>query len=89
MLFLCIRHILSDFIFVNRYAGEFRVDNSLFGELKLVIDNDSGTYAPPVADLPRLKALIENNFPGIVVEALDREDENSQRTRKEILGLWM
>ncbi|CAI5700770.1 hypothetical protein KXD40_008013 [Peronospora effusa] len=71
------------------YAGEFRVDNSLFGEPKLVIDNDSGTYAPPVADLPLLKALIENNFPGIAVEALGREDEDLQRKRKEILDLWM
>ncbi|CAI5712867.1 unnamed protein product [Peronospora destructor] len=81
------KHMLhSGAAFSVLYAGEFRVDKSRFGELKLVIDNDSGTYAPPVVDLPRLKALIENNFPGIAVEASDREDEELQRTRKEILN---
>ncbi|CAI5721188.1 unnamed protein product [Hyaloperonospora brassicae] len=70
------------------YAGEFRVDNHLFGEPRLIIDNDSGTYAPPKAVLPRVKALIENNFPGIAVEALDREDAGVQQRRKEILALW-
>ena len=75
-------------MFAYRYAGEFRVDNHLFGAPKLIIDNDSGTYAPPKAVLPRVKALIENNFPGIAVEALDREDEGVRRTRKEILELW-
>lgn len=73
---------------MDRYAGEFRIDDNLFEESKLIIDNDSGTYAPPKEDLPRLKALMENNFPGLVVEALDRENENLQRTRKAILNSW-
>ncbi|KAH7459550.1 uncharacterized protein KRP23_15110 [Phytophthora ramorum] len=83
------KHMLhSGAAFSVLYAGEFRVDNYLFDEPKLVIDNDSGTYAPPKADLPQLKALIENNFPGILVDALDREDEDQQKTRKEILDSW-
>jgi hypothetical protein len=64
------------------------VDNYLFGEPTLVIDNDSGTYAPPKEDLPQLKALMESNFPGLSVEALDRENEDLQKTRKEILDSW-
>ncbi|KAG6618644.1 uncharacterized protein IUM83_01087 [Phytophthora cinnamomi] len=72
------------------YTGEFRMNNYLFvfGETKLIIDNDSGTYAPPKEDLPLLKALIENNVPGIVVEELDREHEDLQRTCTEILDSW-
>ncbi|CAH0476973.1 unnamed protein product [Peronospora belbahrii] len=83
------KHMLhSGAAFSVLYAGEFRVDNVLFGEPKLIIDNDSGTYAPPAAILPQLKALIEDNFPQIAVEALDRENEYLQQTRKEILNLW-
>ncbi|RLN66161.1 hypothetical protein BBJ29_008215 [Phytophthora kernoviae] len=70
------------------YAGEFRIETDLFGEPKLIIDNDSGTYAPPKEDLPRLRALFENNFPGISVEALDRDAEGQQASRKEILDSW-
>lgn len=80
------KHMLhSGAAFSVLYAGEFRVDDHLFGEPKLVIDNDSGTYAPPKEDLPRLVALMENNFPGMAVEAVDRENQESQRIRKEIL----
>ncbi|KAL7683820.1 putative C2 domain-containing protein [Plasmopara halstedii] len=83
------KHMLhSGAAFSVMYAGEFHIDDNLFGEPKLVIDNDSGTYAPPKEDLPRLKALMENNFPGLAIEALDRENENSQRTRKAILDSW-
>ena len=67
---------------------KFRVDNHLFGEPKLIIDNDSGTYAPPKAVLSPVKALIETDFPGIAVEALDHEDAGVQQRRKEILALW-
>ncbi|EEY58867.1 C2 domain-containing protein, putative [Phytophthora infestans T30-4] len=84
------KHMLhSGAAFSVLYAGESRVDNYLFGEPKLVIDNDSGTYAPPKEDLPQLKALMEDNFPGMTVEALNRENEEQQKTRKEILGSWM
>ncbi|RLN72460.1 hypothetical protein BBJ28_00019726 [Nothophytophthora sp. Chile5] len=70
------------------YAGEFRIETDLFGEPKLIIDNDSGTYAPPKEDLPQLKALFEDNFPGISIEALDRDNEELQKTRTEILESW-
>ncbi|KAF4317083.1 hypothetical protein G195_009360 [Phytophthora kernoviae 00238/432] len=71
------------------FAGEFRIETDLFGEPKLVIDNDSGTYAPPKEDLPQLKALFESNFLGISVEALDRDAEGHQESRKKILDSWL
>ncbi|KAI8474527.1 MAG: hypothetical protein J3K34DRAFT_456711 [Monoraphidium minutum] len=36
-----------------------------------VVDNNSGTYAPPGDRLPAMKALLEDNFPGLRVEAVD------------------
>jgi hypothetical protein len=42
---------------------------------EFVIDNNSGTYAPDKMLLPEVKELFEFNFPGLVVHALDREDE--------------
>ncbi|KAG1712856.1 hypothetical protein DVH05_000591 [Phytophthora capsici] len=84
------KHMLhSGAAFSILYAGEFFVENNLFGEPKLSINNDSGTYAPPKEDLPHLKALIEDNFPGMAVEALDRDNEDLQKTRKEILDSWL
>jgi hypothetical protein len=54
------------------FAGEFVIvkknDN---GEYKLVIDNNSGTYAPVEKNLPKLKTLLTLNFPGLEVETLD------------------
>ncbi|KAI9909077.1 hypothetical protein PsorP6_015294 [Peronosclerospora sorghi] len=83
------KHMLhSGAAFSVLYAGEFRIEECLFGEPKLLIDNDSGTYAPPDADLPQLQALVENNFPGITVEAVSRTDERSQRARNAILESW-
>lgn len=83
------KHMLhSGAAFSVLYAGEFRIDDDLFGEPKLVIDNDSGTYAPPKEDLPHLKALMEHNFPGLIVDASDRENEHSQIIRKAILESW-
>ncbi|GLC65386.1 hypothetical protein PLESTF_000287900 [Pleodorina starrii] len=40
------------------------------GGWTLLIDNNSGTYAPPARQLPPLAALLEHNFPGLRVEAL-------------------
>ncbi|KAL4088204.1 hypothetical protein PRIC1_012630 [Phytophthora ramorum] len=83
------KHMLhSGAAFSVLYAGEFRVDNDTPGEPKLIIDNNSGTYAPPMEDLPHVKALLENNFPGIECEALDQHEEALQQARKEILALW-
>ncbi|KAJ3159782.1 hypothetical protein HDU86_001434 [Geranomyces michiganensis] len=41
---------------------------------ELVIDNNSGTYAPPKEYLASLAGLLRHNFPGLRVRALDRED---------------
>jgi len=43
-------------------------------EWELVIDNNSGTFAPDKALLPQLKQLLEYNFPGFTIHAFDRED---------------
>ncbi|GFR48321.1 hypothetical protein Agub_g10204 [Astrephomene gubernaculifera] len=40
------------------------------GGWTLVIDNNSGTYAPTEALLPALKGLLEYNFPGLQVEVV-------------------
>lgn len=42
---------------------------------ELVIDNNSGTYAPDKKLLPALKGLFEFNFPGLRVVALDYQDD--------------
>lgn len=43
-------------------------------EWELVIDNNSGTYAPDKTLLPVLRRLLEYNFPGFTIHAWDRED---------------
>ncbi|KAG8905921.1 hypothetical protein FRB99_008001 [Tulasnella sp. 403] len=71
-----------------RYSGEFhwrpmvpggwggydesQTDDSV--EWELVIDNNSGTYAPDKAMLPAVKGVIEHNFPGLKVLAIDHGD---------------
>ncbi|KAF9062222.1 hypothetical protein BDP27DRAFT_1336913 [Rhodocollybia butyracea] len=47
---------------------------------EVIIDNNSGTYSPDKAMLPTLKALLEHNFPGIGVQAFDREDEELKQS---------
>lgn len=49
-----------------RYAGEFHVRQDK-GRHVLVVDNNSGTYAPPKEFLPHMKSLLEYNFPGLKV----------------------
>jgi len=49
---------------------------------ELVIDNNSGTYAPSRELLPALRALLEHNFPGFPVCALDREDPGLKESRE-------
>ncbi|KAG8961223.1 hypothetical protein FRC03_005653, partial [Tulasnella sp. 419] len=71
-----------------RYSGEFHWRPAIGGwnnfqeqmddssvAWEIVFDNNSGTYAPDKQMLPALRALIEYNFPGLQVLALDREDE--------------
>ncbi|KAG6808254.1 hypothetical protein H0H92_004726 [Tricholoma furcatifolium] len=51
-------------------------------EWELVIDNNSGTYAPDKTLLPQLRELLEFNFPGFNIYAWDREDPNLQESRE-------
>ncbi|TFK35469.1 hypothetical protein BDQ12DRAFT_655597 [Crucibulum laeve] len=77
-----------------RYSGEFHPrpeggwdkfsddipDDQVHWEL--VIDNNSGTYAPDPAMLPKLKELLEYNFPGFKIFALDHEDSKLVESRE-------
>lgn len=49
---------------------------------ELVIDNNSGTYAPDKEMLPLLRALLEYNFPGLTVYALHHEDDELKKSRE-------
>ncbi|KAG5932192.1 hypothetical protein E4U53_001439 [Claviceps sorghi] len=49
---------------------------------QLMIDNDSGTYRPDKSILPRLKAFLEKNFPGLGVVAMHWEDERLQEMKQ-------
>jgi len=49
---------------------------------ELVIDNNSGTYSPSKDMLPALKALLEHNFPGLGIVALDHADEELKKSRE-------
>ncbi|KAG8878267.1 hypothetical protein FRB97_002666 [Tulasnella sp. 331] len=79
-----------------RYSGEFHwrpvVDGYWGGfhetnpnddgsvQWELVIDNNSGTYCPDKNMLPKLKSLIEYNFPGLKVAALDHGDPDLKKS---------
>lgn len=66
------------------YSGEFRLfrDEHHNGDWTLLIDNNSGTYAPKKEDLPKVRALFERNFPDLVVVALDHEDPHLKEIRQ-------
>ncbi|KAH8832955.1 hypothetical protein DL96DRAFT_1584066 [Flagelloscypha sp. PMI_526] len=78
-----------------RYSGEFhpRPKGGWGGfhddiqdtdiDWELVIDNNSGTYAPDKQLLPQLKEFLEYNFPGFTIYALDREDPMLQQSVKD------
>lgn len=77
-----------------RYSGEFHPrpeggwdkfsddtpDESVNWEL--VIDNNSGTYAPDKNLLPKVKGLLEYNFPGFAIFALDHGEEALKQSRE-------
>ncbi|KAJ6567066.1 hypothetical protein B0H19DRAFT_1258225 [Mycena capillaripes] len=77
-----------------RYSGEFHPrprggwkafsDETPDEDVKweIVVDNNSGTYSPDKNLLPQLKALLEYNFTGITVYALDREDPELTESRE-------
>lgn len=79
---------------VVRYSGEFHPRPaggwSRFSEdtpddaidWELVIDNNSGTYAPDKNMLPALKGLLEHNFEGFRFFALDHGDKELQESRE-------
>lgn len=57
------------------YSGEFTVvDKGQGNGYLLVIDNNSGTYAPSKDDLPLLQQLMQFNFPDIEIKAVDFND---------------
>ncbi|KAF9932039.1 hypothetical protein FBU30_009103 [Linnemannia zychae] len=58
------------------FAGEFRLfkgENHNSGWM-LLIDNNSGTYAPKKDELHKVQQLFQLNFPDLIVRAVDRED---------------
>ena len=57
------------------YSGEFHFQEVRErNTMKLIIDNNSGTFGPDKNDLPRVAELFRRNFPGLEVEALDYAD---------------
>jgi len=75
-----------------RYSGEFHPrpvggwenfsDETSDEDVKweLVIDNNSGTYSPDKSLLPQLKALLEYNFPGFAIFAMDHSDPELKKS---------
>ncbi|KAF9196159.1 hypothetical protein BGZ50_001855 [Haplosporangium sp. Z 11] len=67
------------------YSGEFRLfmDENHHGDWTLLIDNNSGTYAPKKKDLHKVREAFQLNFPDLVVIALDHEDDYLKEIRAE------
>jgi len=58
-----------------RCAGEFHFQPNENGSYKLILDNNSGTYAPTLEHLDCLKRTLERNFPGLEIEIYDFKSE--------------
>ena len=78
-----------------RYSGEFHprpaggwaafdehAQSDADVQWEFVYDNNSGTYAPDAALLPRLRDLLMCNFPGFEVVVLDRLDPALEESRE-------
>lgn len=66
------------------YAGEFCImpDEDAPGGHKLVLDNNSGTYAPPARHLPLMAQLFASNFSDLVVETVAVGDSRLEHYHK-------
>eukprot|EP00005_Dracoamoeba_jomungandri_P007109 CAMPEP_0174275926 /NCGR_PEP_ID=MMETSP0439-20130205/60104_1 /TAXON_ID=0 /ORGANISM="Stereomyxa ramosa, Strain Chinc5" /LENGTH=126 /DNA_ID=CAMNT_0015368099 /DNA_START=24 /DNA_END=404 /DNA_ORIENTATION=- len=67
-----------------RYSGEFHIHYDEEGTGCLVIDNNSGTFAPNKALLPVLKEVFELNFYGLPTEALSYDDPTLKHYLEEL-----
>jgi hypothetical protein len=77
-----------------RYSGEFHLRpkggwanfrdsmRDMDVEWEFIIDNSSGTYAPDKELLGNVRKLMMENFPGVVVFALDRMDAALEPSKK-------
>lgn len=67
------------------YAGELHFRRAPQGSneppIQLVVDNNSGTYAPDKEDLPKVEEVFRRNFDGLHVTALDFQDPLLARYR--------
>jgi hypothetical protein len=64
------------------YAGEMHVRREFVGDEQhfiMVLDNNSGTYAPDAKLLPRLREVFRLNFLNLNVEVFDFKDVNLTR----------
>jgi len=58
-----------------RCAGEFHFQPIGYGSYKLILDNNSGTYAPTMNHLDCLKKTLERNFRGLEIETHDYKSD--------------
>lgn len=56
------------------FAGEFCVIEKEDGSYKMIVDNNSGTYAPDDSNLPVVKSLLTRELMGLEVEAISQDD---------------
>jgi len=67
-----------------RYAGEFHIFER-GGKHSLVLDNNSGTYAPSHETLPFLKTLFQHNFPGLDIVVINQGTDDFKAYQKVVL----
>lgn len=70
------------------YAGELHFREAAPGSnepaIRLIVDNNSGTYAPDREDLPKVAEVFRRNFVGLHVTALDYQDPLLARYRQDL-----